>query len=229
MISLSRTREQVSESFRDGIEQSDMYLESVPMDRDIKKMQTKQSRRLPAWIWYILAKSLGIKVYELDKPWFGTVMHAFTLLFSISFVCSFAWYTVYDIVNIYTKQTVLTGVTAIIIVLYYCTLGIYANKLAAKLFSSQKFVDSVRLHTRTIFKVSAAGLMIILTVTITVVDNYASAYHFRDEHCKNVSVPVIVCKIMYVSRVGYSFFNGLWNLLVSIVLLSVCRTHTIGK
>ena len=69
------------------------------------------------------------------------------------FTVTFAWFTVYNIASKYTKQTVLKGLVAIAICVYWCTLGIYANRLASNLFASTKFVDSVRLHTRTIFKV----------------------------------------------------------------------------
>ena len=41
--------------------------------------------------------------------------------------------------------------------IYWCSLGIYANQLAGKLFMNPKFLDSVRLHTKTIFKISAGG------------------------------------------------------------------------
>ncbi len=34
---------------------------------------------------------------------------------------------------------------------------------------------------------------------------------------------------MYVMQVGCVWISLLWNLLVGIVLLSVCRTHTIGE
>ena len=195
---------------------------------DVKKIRAKQSKRLPPWIWFIIAKSLGIKVNEFDRRWFGTLMYVITALFAILYIMAFIWYTVYDIINIYTKQTVLTGIVAISMCVYWCSLGIYANHLAAKLFSCQKFVDSVRLHSKTIFKVSAVGIMILLALTITVINSYSSAQTFSDNNCRNISLTPVVCKIMFASRVGFSIFSTVWNLLVGTVLLSVCRTHTIG-
>ena len=44
--------------------------------------------------------------------------------------------------------------------IYWCCLGVYANQLASKLFRNPKFIDSVRLHTKTIFKISAAGIVL---------------------------------------------------------------------
>ncbi len=71
--------------------------------------QSRQSRRLPYWIWFLLAKSLGIKLSPTDRPIFGTLMRVLTLLFALGFAVTFTWHKVYDIVSEYTKETVLTG------------------------------------------------------------------------------------------------------------------------
>ena len=65
--------------------------------------------------------------------------------------------------------------------------------------------------------------------TMTMLTSVTASRTFTDAYCHNVSVSAIVCKVMFVSRVGYSVLSLVWNLLVGIVLLSVCRTHTIGK
>ena len=44
-----------------------------------------------------------------------------------------------------------------------------------------------------------------------------------------VSVAVLVCKLRYIMRVVYSGFAVIWNALVACVVISVCRTHVIGK
>ncbi|KAK2153833.1 hypothetical protein LSH36_284g03009, partial [Paralvinella palmiformis] len=201
---------------------------SMHRSYNIKKYEIHQSRRLPHWVWYLLARFLGIKLHPLDRPIFGTLMIVLTVLFAITYIVSFIWYIAYDIVNEYTKQTVLTGVFSIVMVIYWASLGVYANKLAARLFSSQKFIDSVRLHSRTVFKVSAAGLMIIIAIASTILNNYTSATLYNGERCQNLTVSREVCYVMFGARLGYSIFSLIWNLLVGIVLLSVCRTHTIG-
>ena len=38
-----------------------------------------------------------------------------------------------------------------------------------------------------------------------------------------------MCRTLFASRVGYSILNLFWNLIVGFVVLSVCRTHTIGE
>ena len=189
----------------------------------------KQSKPIPTWIWFILAKCLGIKLHQYDKPWFGTVMYVITLAFAILYIITSTWYTVYDILSIRTKQTVLTGSLSIVGEIYWCTLGIYANKLASKLFSNPRFVNIVRMHSKTFFKVSAAVLLILLGLVEVIIQNIQNKHVLQDNHCLKVNVNPVVCHLMFGAHVGYSCIMLLWNLLVGIVLLSVCRTHTIGK
>ena len=189
----------------------------------------KQSRRLPGWVWFILAKSLGIKLHERDKPWFATLLHVLTLIFAFGYGITNTWYQFYNILSKYTKQTVLIGSVYIIIGLFWCSLGTYSNQLAAKLFSNQKFVDSVRMHTKTVFKISSAGLLFLLSAVGILLNDYHTAGQFDKEYCQNVDLSAWVCHVMFISKVGFSIFTLIWNVLVGIVVLSVCRTHTIGK
>lgn len=48
---------------------------SSPLDR-----HSQQSRRLPYWLWLIIAKSLGIKLHPLDKPILATVLYTLTFM-----------------------------------------------------------------------------------------------------------------------------------------------------
>jgi len=46
--------------------------------------------------------------------------------------------------------------------------------------------------------------------------------------CENVGLPKVVCILNVYVRFAFSTVAGLWNLLVLIVILSICRTHTVG-
>ena len=59
----------------------------------------------------------------------------------------------YDIGSEMTKTDILDGTTVIIIELLFIGLGIYAHRLAYRLFVHPKFLDMMRLHSKTIFKV----------------------------------------------------------------------------
>lgn len=195
----------------------------------IKRFNTKQSRRLPHWVWYIIAKLLGIKQHPTDKPYLGRVLHALTIGLAALYVVTFAWYTVYDIMSEYTKSTVLTGLVSIIVVIYWSSLGVYGNRLAAKLFACETFVSSVRMHSRTLFKISAVGILALVGLLALGLNNYEAVTKYTGNHCNNVSVSSAVCVTMMVARCSYSGVCFLWNILVGVVLLSVCRTHTIGE
>lgn len=204
--------------------------DSIPTGDEIKKYHTKQSRRIPQWAWFLLAKSLGIKTHQFDRVWFGTLMHTVTVTCALGYLITNTWYIGHDISSAMTKQTILSGSVLITLGVMWCSMGIYANILASNLFSNRKFVDCVRMHTKTIFKISAAMIMIILSFTLIILNNIRSAEFFTEDHCETLKVGLNpwVCHIMYVMKVAYSVLCLIWNLLVGIVLLSVCRTHTIG-
>jgi hypothetical protein len=189
----------------------------------------KQSKQLPYYLWFMLAKSLGIKLHENDKPWFGTIIFILTLTFALTFAASNIWFLVYDIISVTTRQTVLTGAVEMMIVIGWSTLGVYANGLAYKLFTNRNMLQSVRMHSKTVLKINSAGLLAILGVIFITLNNYDNFYEFHEHTCSKLGVNVWVCRLKYTSRIGHSIFGFLWNLLVGVVVLSVCRTHTIGK
>jgi hypothetical protein len=43
------------------------------------KGQTKQSKRIPFWLWVIIAKSLGILLHDKDKPVLAWILHLLTV------------------------------------------------------------------------------------------------------------------------------------------------------
>ena len=49
-----------------------------PQNEDISHKKTKQSKKLPFWLWFLIAKSLGIRLSENEKPIFATILYALT-------------------------------------------------------------------------------------------------------------------------------------------------------
>ena len=90
-------------------------------------------------------------------------------------------------------------------------------------------MDSVRMHSKRIMKVSASLLLVFLAFGIIGINSVGVVRDYGHGQCKNLTIPDPVCPVLVGSRIGYSVLNVLWNLLVGIVMLSVCRTHTIGK
>ena len=107
--------------------------------------------------------------------------------------------------------------------------GIYAHRLAGTLFGNKNFAEAVRMHSKTFMKVSIALILMVLSFLVVSINLYEGYNYLDDGFCENIQLSSIVCQVMYISRAVYAFFCILWNLLVVFILLSVCRTHTIGK
>ena len=190
----------------------------------------KSSRRIPQWAWLILKHVLGIKLQSArHRPFTAILLNILTVLFACVFTVTGTVHTVYDVVSGDTKTSILMGAVNLTIGFGWICLGIYSNKLAAKLFSNQNFVDSVRVHSRTFFKISVAGLLIVFGTGAVGINIYTSYAEFGPAHCEKVKLLPIFCHIMYSSHVAFSVISLMWNLFVGCVLLSVCRTHTVGK
>ncbi|XP_046581509.1 uncharacterized protein LOC124288960 isoform X2 [Haliotis rubra] len=198
------------------------------MDDGLHHKNIKMSRRLPSWMWYLLARSLGIKLNPEDKPIFATLLHIITLTAAVTFGITGAWYNVCDILSEYSKTTVLIGTVTMMIGFGWILLGVYAHKLAGKLFSNKNFAESVRMHSKTFLKISTAGLMSLLGLGLVGINSYDGFDLYLSSTCTKIQLQPIVCHIQYVSKTFYALLCVLWTLLVGFVMLSVCRTHTIG-
>ena len=81
------------------------------------------------------------------------------------------FYSGYDITSIHSPTDILDGLISVIMVSLYCALGIYAHRLAYRLFVHPKFLENVRLHSKTIMKVNAALVVFLVLAGFVVVQN----------------------------------------------------------
>lgn len=116
-----------------------------------------------------------------------------------------------------------------VVLFYFYFKGIYANDLAGRLISNKSFADSVRMHSRTVFKISSTGLLFLISLALMCVNSYHSWINFQTESCQQIGVTNALCLIAFSCKVGFGVFALIWNCMVGFILLSVCRTHTIGK
>lgn len=84
----------------------------------------------------------------------ATALHIITLMAAFSFGASGFVFNIYDSLGKFSKTTVLVGIAKSVLGLYWIGIGIYANSLAARLFSNKRMVDCIRLHSKTFLKVS---------------------------------------------------------------------------
>ncbi|KAK3605309.1 hypothetical protein CHS0354_003955 [Potamilus streckersoni] len=192
-----------------------------------KKFQ--QSQHIPGCIWRLLCKILAIKTSEQDRPIVGTVVYIVTLTAAFSFTCFGVWFVIVDIRSNKTNTTVHIGISSLLIGFGWLCLGIYSHSLAARLFNNKSFAESVRIHSRTLFKINAAGILLIAGLTFAGLDLYSAAQLLLGSSvCIEVGLYPVVCTLLYSSRALFTVIGTIWNLLVGCAVLSVCRTHTIG-
>ncbi|GFO01871.1 60 kda ss-a/ro ribonucleoprotein [Plakobranchus ocellatus] len=214
----------------------------VQPDDDEQRSQINFSARLPDWLWAVLAAMLGIGGKR--RKWrlaIATSLHVLTLVFGFMFAfCGFV-FNVFDVMSERSETTMLVGICKCVLGAYWVGLGIYSHSLAARLFSNVRLVECIRLHSKTLFKVNTAFIILVLSVAVVIVNIYWNRTLIHNKHdpilfnetkvqegnCATAGINVFVCEMYYVARIVYSIAYLMWNLLVSSILLSVCRTHTI--
>jgi len=229
---------------------------AAPSLEPSKRSQTKQSKRLPPWMRYLISKIIGVKTADNERMILGKALFVITIILCLLYGTT---HTVFLVFNAKSSKTTLTTIEAALQNLncfFGISLGIYANRLAVKLVGNQKLLDSIRMHTKSVLKIRASNWALILILGFLASDfydrymeiikrpeivpqpvvpttvpmkmefqTYAQGYVTS---CKNVGLPQFVCTLDVYARLCFSIFAGLWNLLVLIVILSICRTHTIG-
>ena len=78
-------------------------------------------------------------------------------LFTVMIVTQ-VWFNGYDIASDMTETDILDGTAIIVMVTLHISLGIYAHRLAHRLFIQPKIFDMMRLHAKTMVKVTIERL-----------------------------------------------------------------------
>ncbi|GIY56072.1 uncharacterized protein CDAR_413861 [Caerostris darwini] len=193
-----------------------------------EKSRVKQSKHLPYWAWYLIAKSHGIILKSGSKPILATIIHGLTFAGALTYAISYTWYVAYDILSPNTPRDIPGGTIGILLVYFWCGFGFYCKDLSSRLFLHSRFLKDIRLHTRTIFKINGALVVFILGLLFTIANVYESLSWFSNKDCEKIELNEIVCQIMSVSSMFFSIFTLVWHSLVSFIFMSICRTHTIG-
>ena len=189
----------------------------------------RQSKRMPPWLYFIVAKSLGIKTHEKDKPWFATILYCLMLTSMLTYLVCTTWYVVYDIQAVNTKYDVLNGTITLLMAFGFSAISLYANKLAYKLFTNNIFLQSVRLHSKTVLSLNASLVLAVIGAFFLGLYSYQTVELIHDEFCADIGVTPWICRFRWPSQIGLAITSFAWNAMVASVMLSVCRTHTISK
>ena len=99
----------------------------------------------------------------------------------------------YDISSHMTDTDILDGIVAISIVALFVMLGVYSQRLAHKLFEHPKILEMMRLHSKTIMKLNACILLIVILASFTVTLNMATFdYSYFEVPFDNSTIEVIL-------------------------------------
>ena len=98
-----------------------------------------------------------------------------------------AFYSGYDISSINTTTDIVDGSVAIIMVSLFMFLGIYAHRLSYRLFVHPKFLEKMRLHSKTVMKINAAAAIAFILLGFVVVQNLSQANFVAWYRPENVS------------------------------------------
>ena len=128
----------------------------------------------PYWLWFTIAKSLGIKLHDQDKPVISTILHILTFGSALGLFVTNVWFSGYNIVFVHTKSDILDGTVSIIVMSYFFSLRVYAHRLAYRFFIHPKFLDMLQLHSKTIMKINSALVIFLILGSFVIVLNIST-------------------------------------------------------
>ncbi|XP_071854738.1 uncharacterized protein [Apostichopus japonicus] len=208
-------------------EQNADLLNLLPQ-HEMLKGTIHQSRPLPPWLWYIIAKLVGVKTKPSEWPIFGYLLLILTVSSGLIYLISTGVFYYFDVNNSKTSFDALSYFITVIMAFGFFFIGLYGNKLAHKLFSNRVFVQSLRLHSRTVLKISAPILLCAVGLGFLVLFEISNKTIYRDNYCEKINLPPMLCHFRYVSQIIFAFLAFLWNFLIALICFSACRTHTIA-
>ena len=95
------------------------------------------------------------------------------------------WFCGYDIASFETETDILDGIVRVVIVIQFCGLGVYSHRLGFRIFSHPKFLELMRLHSKTIMKLNSGVLLVAINIGFVIFQN-VSAAEFMQPYIKPV-------------------------------------------
>uniref|UniRef100_A0A0K2SVV7 Putative LOC590843 [Strongylocentrotus purpuratus] n=1 Tax=Lepeophtheirus salmonis TaxID=72036 RepID=A0A0K2SVV7_LEPSM len=201
-------------------------------------MKKNNPKKIPAWLWWVIAKSLGIKIHPTDRVIFSSCLHIATISSATIMLIMNLWYCGYDITSEASETNIVDGIVRVMMVLQFTGIGVYAHRLSYRLFSHPKFLELMHLHSKTVMKIHSALILFLINVFFVIVHDASDRefiLSYREPNstetlnpCQQIKIPLFICHSYFISQSIFSFFFLVWNVLVSLVLVSVARTHTIS-
>jgi len=131
---------------------------SSPTSLNQRQVDLECPELFPAQVWSLVCTVLGIRVSPLDKsfPVTAIVLRAATILSALVLFLTNLTYSGYNTLTDNGRNDVLDGLVSIMVVSFFCFLGIYSQKLARRLYTHKMICKMMQ------FKVGLKGKMRIL-------------------------------------------------------------------
>jgi len=112
----------------------------------------------PVSVWWLVCTVLGIRVSPLDKspPITAVVLRVATILSALTLFLTNLTYSGYNTLTDNGRNDVLDGLVSIMVVSFFCFIGIYSQKLARRLYTHKMICKMMQ------FKVGLKGKVSIL-------------------------------------------------------------------
>jgi len=154
---------------------------------EVMKAKAKRSKRLPPWMWRCIAQALGVDAKprsravaaasaaaaadRFQKPPLAFALDMLTIASAIIMLVFLIWFTGYDIASTRSNVDILDGLTVVVMCFLFAALGIYAHRLATRLFIHPKILDMMRLHSKTVAKLNVSVLVFLMMAMFIVAVN----------------------------------------------------------
>lgn len=206
-----------------------------------RNMQKNQSRKLPSAVISLIMLITGIlrkksenknlksiakiKNYMNFKGLISTFIYLFTMLSGLIFAITNIWYLIGDALSEKTNTTLFSKSVTVVLSLIWSTFGTYSINVLYNLFITKDLEDSIRLKTKSYFKIPASLLLIIL-IGIFLYSLFKET-NSNDVECVKIELHIAICNIKYYFMYIYGILTIFWTYLVALTIMIINRTNTI--
>ena len=216
-----------------GKEPSIYYPDFKTKKKIIFKENKYESEKLPNYLLKFIHYLIGIP--SRDKNFKRTkraLKHmsilsiiVYFITFSTGFLNAFSttWYSIANGINLDTRNSIFRESLVIVSAFIWFGFGFFSIKVLYSIFSSDDMSDAIRRRTKRYFKLPAWFVLLSLLIAYS----YCFISNTKLQDCTKIGVPQAICYIKYYSAIIYSFIVFLWSYLVVLVIMMICRTHTL--
>jgi hypothetical protein len=143
----------------------------------------------PPKVWNLVKIVLGIKSHKDERSITSTILHILTFSSALALFTTNLIYSGYNILTVNARNDILDGLVSIMVVSFFCFLGVYSQNLGYRLFTHPKIRQMMGYAVRWKRK-AYIGLSFLLLVSFMLILNVTTlnyTYGVRNKIHVNVS------------------------------------------